>query len=98
MNGRHITSWGINTITEPSGQVIKALFDPSERWNYQHAGIVYKNNGTEMRSFFFNNKEEALSAANDGGLIEVLIYRAFGRQRKLPEPVNYRPQDEYGIV
>jgi len=77
---------------------MKALFDPSERWNYQHAGIVYKNNGTEMRSFFFNNKEEALSAANDGGLIEVLIYRAFGRQRKLPEPVNYRPQDEYGIV
>jgi len=98
MNGRHITSWGTNAKTRPSGQIMKALFDPSDRWNYQHEGVLYKNNGTETRSFFFNNKAEALSAANDGGLIEVRVYRALGRKRKLPEPLVYKSQDDYGIV
>ena len=98
MNGRHITSWGTNTKTRPSGQIMKALFDPSDRWNYQHEGVIYKNNGTEARSFFFNNNVDPISAAGDGGLIEVRVYRAFGRRRKLPEPAEYKLQDEYGIV
>ncbi|KAG9245191.1 hypothetical protein BJ878DRAFT_31551 [Calycina marina] len=97
MNGRLITSWGTNTKTGSNGQVMRAMFDPSERWNYLHDGIVYKNNGTECRPFFFNN-QEAQSPARDGGLIEVRIYRAFGRRRKLPEPTEYKSQNEYGIV
>jgi hypothetical protein len=98
VNGRHITSWGTNTEKKRSGQVMRALFDPSERWNYKQDGVVYKNNGTESRSFFFAAEEEgARSAADDGGFIEVHAFRAKGRQRKLPQPVEFKPQEQYGI-
>lgn len=96
MNGRHITSWGTNVEKKPSGQVMRALFDPSERWNYKQDGYLYKNNGTEARPFFFSNDGE-LSAAEDGGLLEVRVFRARGRQRKLPRPEEWRSQEQYGI-
>jgi len=98
MNGRHIISWGTNAKTKPNGQVMKALFDPSERWNYQNESVIYKNNGTEARNFFFNHEPANISAAIDGGLIEVRVFRAFGRSRRLAAPVEYKPQDGYGIV
>jgi hypothetical protein len=98
MNGRHITSWGTNPRTKPSGQVMRALFDPSERWNYKVDGTIYKNNGTETRPFYFGNQVDGLSAANDGGLIEVRVLRAKGRQRKVPNPMEFKPQDQYGIM
>lgn len=99
MNGRHITSWGTNTEKKPSGQVMRALFDPSDRWNYKQDGVVYKNNGTEARPFFFAHEVEgSQSAADDGGLIEVCVFRARGRQRKLAQPLEFKPQDQYGIV
>jgi hypothetical protein len=78
---------------------MRALFDPSERWNYKADGIVYKNNNTEMRPFFFSNQFSGnLAAADDGGLIEVQVFRAKGRQRKIPDPVEFKTQDQYGIV
>jgi hypothetical protein len=77
---------------------MKALFDPSERWNYKQDGIVFKNCGTESRPFFFNNEAQDKSVAEDGGLIECRVYRARGRQRIMPKPEPFRPQDEYGIV
>jgi hypothetical protein len=54
--------------------------------------------GTEMRPFFFANDEQVRSAANDGGLIEVLVFRAKGRKRKMPEPTDFKNQEKYGIV
>jgi hypothetical protein len=98
MNGRHIASWGTHSQTAPSGQVMRGLFEPSDKWNYKHEGTTYKNMGTEMRPFFFAKEEEVRSAANDGGLIEILVFRAKGRKRKMPEPVNWKPQEQYGIM
>lgn len=99
MNGRHITSWGTNALKKPDGQVMRALFDPSDRWNYKQDGVIFKNNGTESRPFFFRNETNGgLSAAEDGGLIEVHVFRAKGRQRKLADPGEFKAQDQYGIV
>lgn len=98
MNGRLITSWGANSTTKPSGQVMRGLFDPSERWNYKDYGTVYKNNGTEARPFFFAKEDTERSAAEDGGLIEVLVYRARGRRRRMPNPEEFKSQDRWGIV
>lgn len=98
MNGRLIAAWGTHSKTTPSGQVMRGLFEPSDKWNYKYEGQVFKNMGTETRPFYFAKEEEARSAANDGGLIEVLVCRAFGRKRKMPEPPDWKPQDEYGIV
>jgi hypothetical protein len=77
---------------------MRALFEPSERWNYKDNGIVYKNNGTEVRPFFFGTEEEGCSAANDGGLIKVLVFRARGRKRRFAVPEEFRNQEQYGIV
>jgi hypothetical protein len=98
MNGRHITSWGINARKSPSGNVMRALFDPSERWNYKDNGTVYKNNGTEARPFFFNREVDGCSAASDGGLIEVLVFRATGRRRRLASLEEFKNQEQYGIL
>jgi hypothetical protein len=98
MNGRHITSWGTNARTKPTGQVMRGLFEPGDRWNYKLDGVTYKNMGTEMRPFFFNTEEEARSAANDGGLIEVLVFRARGRKRRMPKPTDFKDQEPFGLV
>ncbi|KAH7360293.1 hypothetical protein BKA65DRAFT_182018 [Rhexocercosporidium sp. MPI-PUGE-AT-0058] len=98
MNGRHITSWGTNAKIRPSGQVMRGLFEPSERWNYKHEGTVFRNMGTEARPFIFGHEERDGSAANDGGLIEVMVFRARGRKRRLPKPTDFKPQEGYGIV
>jgi len=101
MNGRLITSWGVNSATKPNGQVMRGLFDPSEIWNYEDNGIVFKNNGTESRPFFFTNEDDnrsIRSAAEDGGLIEVHVFRARGRRRRIPRPDEFRSQDKWGIV
>lgn len=100
MNGRHIASWGVDTTKEPNGKVMAGLFDPSSRWNYEYDGEIWKNNGLEKRPFYFANAKgrEDDSVATDGGLIEILCFRAMGRRRKLPEPDTWRDQEAYGIV
>ncbi|CAL3972005.1 unnamed protein product [Diplocarpon coronariae] len=98
MNGRHITSWGTNANTRPSGQVMRGLFEPSDRWNYKHEGIVFKNMGTEARIFIFGHEDEERSAASDGGLIEIMVFRARGRKRRLPKPTDFKNQEGYGLV
>lgn len=74
------------------------LFDPSPEWNYEHKGEVWKNNGLERRPFFFVGMDKNRSVVNDGGLIEVLCFRAVGRRRKIPDPEGWRDQHDYGIV
>jgi hypothetical protein len=100
MNGRLITSWGTNSRTNPSGQIMKGLFEPSALWNYEHNGIMYKNMGLEQRAFFFGTEVQGdqRSAATDGGLIELRAYRARGRSRMMPKPVDYKNQEGYGIT
>jgi hypothetical protein len=76
---------------------MQALYDPTPRWNYKHDETVYKNCGTEIRPFYFSNVK-GRSAADDGGLIEVRVFRARGRTRKLAKPAEFKPQDQYGLV
>jgi hypothetical protein len=98
MNGRNIASWGTNSKTDPAGQIMRGLFEPGPRWNYKVDSVVYKNMGIETRPFFFSNELELQSAAEDGGLIEVLVHRARGRKRKMPEPPDFKDQEPYGVV
>ncbi|CZR66224.1 uncharacterized protein PAC_16125 [Phialocephala subalpina] len=100
MNGRHIASWGVDAAKAPKGKVMQGLFDPDPRWNYEYDGEMWKNNGLEKRPFYFANAKdpEEQSVANDGGLIEILCFRASGRHRILPEPDTWRDQEAYGIA
>lgn len=77
---------------------MRGLFEPSDRWNYKSEGIVYKNMGTESRPFIFMQNDELSTAATDGGVMEVKIYRAHGRRRKVPEPTDFKSQEPYGIA
>ena len=97
MNGRHMISWGTHSIFKPSGQVMRALYDPTPRWNYKLDETVYKNCGNEIRPFYFSNVK-GRSPADDGGLIEVRVFRAKNRRRRMPSPAEFKPQDEYGLV
>lgn len=100
MNGRHIASLGVSAA-KARGQVMRGLFDPSDIWNYVLDGTAYKNCGIEQRPFYFADEEGfelGCSVAGDGGLLEVRVHRAKGRQRRMADPIEYRPQDEYGIV
>lgn len=97
MNGRHITSWGINPIVKSHGCTEKALYEPSDRWSHEENGVVLKRQGIESRYFYFTDNQQELSAAADGGLIEVQVFRAKGRRRRAAKLVQYRHQDKYGI-
>ena len=78
---------------------MRGLFEPSDRWNYKNEGTVYKNMGTEARPFMFAEEgSRTTSVAIDGGLIEVQAFRAFGRQRRLAEPTDFKSQEAYGIM
>ncbi|KAJ8065059.1 hypothetical protein OCU04_005772 [Sclerotinia nivalis] len=98
MNGRHITSWGTNSKTRPTGQVMKALFEPGAEWDYKEGKTTYKNPGTEFRPFFFRQEEGGRGAADDGGLIEIKVFRARGRKRRNPKLEQYKDQSKYGVI
>jgi hypothetical protein len=98
MNGRHICSWGVNPRTHPRGQVLHALFEAEEKWDViKDSGNVLRHGGIESRPFLFALETESTSAADDGGLIEIRVFRARGRKRRLPNVEKFRPQDQYGI-
>lgn len=98
VNGRHITSWGVNPVSEPSGTVSRALYEPCERWQYEGHGAIFRAEGIESRSFFFSPSQPGGSVADDGGLIEVHVYRARGRRRRAIRLERFRSQDRYGIL
>jgi hypothetical protein len=98
MNGRHITSWGINPKVKDKGRVEKALYEPSDRWNHEEEGTTMKPEGIEARYFHFIRDEHEKSVAEDGGLIEVMVFRARSRKRRAAKLNQYRHQDRYGIA
>lgn len=98
MNGRHITSWGINPRIKSNGRVEKALYEPSNRWDREEGGVVFKQEGIEARYFYFVSDQQELSIADEGGLIEVQVFRAKGRKRRATNLDRYRQQDKYGIT
>ncbi|CAN8095540.1 unnamed protein product [Discula destructiva] len=98
MNGRHITSWGINTRTKSKGHVEKALYAPCDRWDQEDNGVVFKPEGIEARYFYFVSDQQQPSIADDGGLIEVHVFRAKGRKRRAAKLDQYRQMDRYGVA
>ena len=97
MNGRNIASWGVNSRKDKNFQIMRGLFEPSDKWNYKVGHVVYKNMGLESRPFFFGMDNER-SAAQNGGLIEVRVFRGRGRVRKMPEPPEFKDQEQFGIM
>lgn len=98
MNGRHITSWGIDPKVKSQGRVEKALYEPCDRWNQEENGLVFKQEGIEARYFYFVSDQQQLSVADDGGLVEVHVFRAKGRKRRAAKLEQYRQMDKYGIT
>ncbi|TFA99851.1 hypothetical protein CCMA1212_007999 [Trichoderma ghanense] len=97
INGRSITSCGIKPGAG-SGIISRALFEPSDRWHLQQNGMLLKRSGIESRSFCFAPGPDAVAAAEDGGLIEVQVFRAKSRRRSTHQLAPYRDQEQYGII
>ncbi|KAK1968249.1 hypothetical protein LY78DRAFT_574600 [Colletotrichum sublineola] len=97
INGRQIVSWGIRSQAIQNQLVSYALYEPDSKWQYRNSGVVYKRDGVEKRFFHFAPRFEA-SAALDGGLIELRVFRSKGRTRRAPELKGFRKQDMYGIT
>ncbi|KAI1822830.1 hypothetical protein F4861DRAFT_512865 [Xylaria intraflava] len=97
MNGRHISSWGIDTDTCATGVVTRALYQPDRREDERSSnGVFYP--GIETRYFHFMPALDEKSAAEDGGIIEVQVFRCKGRKRIALELDTYRNQERYGIT
>ncbi|KAI3543950.1 hypothetical protein CSPX01_05965 [Colletotrichum filicis] len=97
MNGRQVVSWGIKSQATQSQIVSHALYEPDTKWHYRECGVTYKREGIEKRFFHFTPRSET-SAAMDGGLIDLRIFRSYGRRRRAPQLDDFRSQDQYGIT
>lgn len=77
---------------------MRALFEPGVEWDYMEGKTTYKNPGTEYRPFFFSQQNGDCAAADDGGLIEIKVFRARGRKRRTPQLAQYKDQSKYGVM
>ncbi|KAH7032822.1 uncharacterized protein B0I36DRAFT_101004 [Microdochium trichocladiopsis] len=98
MNGRHIVSWGIDTALCSGGTVAKALYQPGQTQSDEQTISKDSGSGIESRYFHFAPGQVAKCAAEDGGLIEVRVFRCTGRRRAAPVLGEYRNQEHYGIA
>lgn len=99
MNGRHIASCGLKMKPDTvSGTISRALYEPSDRWHLKQNGTLLRRSGIESRSFCFSPGPDAVAAADDGGVIEVQVFRAKSRRRCNPQLVSHRDQERYGIM
>ena len=71
---------------------------PGDRWHYRDNGVTLKRDGIESRYFHFSPGPEAASVAEDGGLIEIQVFRAKGRRGRAAKLDEFRGQDKYGIA
>ncbi|KAL2263485.1 hypothetical protein VTK26DRAFT_6601 [Humicola hyalothermophila] len=90
INARPVAAWGIDPEVRPNGNVVKSLWAP---------GSQYQNQvGFEGRNFVFLPGEERKSIAEDGGLIEVQVFRAKERRARAPKLETFRFHENYGIA
>ena len=90
MNARPIAAWGIDPVVRPKGKVVKSLWAPCAGYTSQV--------GFEGRNFVFLPGEEYKSVAEDGGLIEIQVFRARERRARAPRLDEFRFQENYGIA
>ncbi|KFY39285.1 hypothetical protein V494_04037 [Pseudogymnoascus sp. VKM F-4513 (FW-928)] len=93
MNGRHVTSWGIDPRTMPVGRAMLGLFEADKK--LKSKALI--PNPAETRPFYFDDQKRDVSAAEDGGVIEVRVFRACGKRRRGAILDAFRGQDKYGI-
>ncbi|KAL0933008.1 uncharacterized protein CTRU02_211971 [Colletotrichum truncatum] len=98
MNGRAVASWGTKSQNVPSQVVSHALYEPDNKWHYRESGMTFKREGVEKRYFYFTPRFEETSAAMDGGLIELQVFRSTGRRKRSIELTGFRSQNAYGIT
>ena len=96
MNGRHITGWGVKSAHGVSGIVSRALYQPTER-RYGTGSSAVRADGIEARSFHIVPNGHSQPLASDGSLIEINVFRAKGRRRRVPNLDQFRDQGQYGI-
>ncbi|KAL7625598.1 hypothetical protein AAE478_004818 [Parahypoxylon ruwenzoriense] len=100
VNGHHTVSWGIDTNTCSGGSVSRSLYEPSDghkdRSDDPHSPAIV---GIETRSFHFVPGLSEKTAAEDGGFIEVQVFRCRARKRIAPILNQYphRHPERYGI-
>ncbi|RYO93619.1 hypothetical protein DL766_010542 [Monosporascus sp. MC13-8B] len=98
MNGHQVSSWGINTTHNVTGSLSRALYKPGDRWKDKYGDIDTSQVGIEARYFNFMLGQDKKSAAEDGGTVEVHVYRANARRPIAPKLDEYRSQERYGIA
>lgn len=90
INGRRIVSWGIEPVLGKQSKVVRSIWAPGP----QYGGMA----GLEERNFVFLPGQENKSAAEDGGLIEIQVFRARARKARAPNLEEYRRSQAYGIA
>jgi hypothetical protein len=96
MNGRNVANCGAESGVDGSGCMTHSLCIPSDRWKYKEDGVLHTRDGIEARRFCFLPAENQ-SVAEEGGFIEVQVFRAKGRIRRLPVLEKHRNQETYGL-
>lgn len=89
MNGRAITSWGIDLDDRSTGRVAQSLWKPSEQWDSLA--------GAEARTFEFLAVQEDKPLAEEGGMIEIQVFRAKARRQRALRLEAVRGGEMYGI-
>lgn len=91
----------LTTTTDPRmksrGQVTKCLFQ-GEELNYNEQGMPFLRAGIEARSSMFAQQRKKHNPAQEGGDIEIVVFRSCGRRKKHAAPQAFKDQEEFGIL
>ncbi|KAL8400520.1 hypothetical protein RB594_000782 [Gaeumannomyces avenae] len=100
INGRREVAWGIDLEKNRRGSTGQALYSPGKLYEYtDEQGRAMIQPGIEARRFVFLPQDnKATSVASEGGLIEVQVFRSYGRTRRAPNPLPYRSHENYGVA
>ncbi|KAK1760984.1 hypothetical protein QBC47DRAFT_368759 [Echria macrotheca] len=88
MNSRDMAAWSIDTSVQLEGRAARSFWMPSG----QHEGEI----GLDERTFVFLPSRDT-SVAEDGGLIEVKVFRASERRPRSPELSEFQYRNNYGV-
>ncbi|KAI2781789.1 hypothetical protein F4815DRAFT_75251 [Daldinia loculata] len=97
INGHPAVSWGIDTTYCAAGSVSRSLFEPGDGLRDKNGNVPV---GIETRYFHFVHGLDQTLASEDGGLIEVQVFRCRGRKRIAVEldPYSHLHQERRGIT
>ncbi|KAI1759715.1 hypothetical protein GGR53DRAFT_128147 [Hypoxylon sp. FL1150] len=99
INRHHTVSWGVDSANCSEGSVSRSLCEPGLHYYRGKKGDA-RASSIETRYFHFMHGLDKQSIAEDGGVIEVQVFRCQGRKRVAVElnPHPYRHQQRYGVI